>query len=101
MRLSEALAEIRGLLEKHKGVDDLKVPADCSYDDIEAAAEKDLGGVEQGGNHATVRDRCGKIASQIPRHRHLNPNTCRSIVKALQKAKHDDDKCEPGGVHQD
>lgn len=64
----------------------LKWPADCNGPTISRKAVN--GGncsCDAGGDHDKVRRKLdGSIVTVVPRHRRLNPNTCRSIIKRIE-----------------
>lgn len=66
---------------------DLKWPNDCNGDTILRKVGGDKCFMEPGGSHDKIKEKAfGTTVTVIPRHRQLNPYTCKTIMRDLKKA---------------
>lgn len=72
---------------ERKTADDIHWPGDCNVRSIERKSETDRCYVEPGGSHDKIRDRgTQEIITFVPRHKGINPYTCKSIIDKVKKS---------------
>ena len=66
---------------------DLRWPGDCNARTLDRKAETDRCYIEPGHSHDKVKERqFGTTVTVIPRHKAMNPYTCKAIIKDLQRS---------------